>query len=108
MITLSSQPPVPPTQEEVLALQVATKAKLLLGSPQRMYSQWAAGLRSIWEAKDPQAVITALGTNAAEIFSMSADFGELLEKHRPGITTSVISLVKPFTVNQDGTITVNN
>ena len=100
-------PPTPQTPAQIAQQQLQQTANQVLGVPRRMFEMWQNNMNAIWKNPNPQAVISLLGTNAAEVFAMSADFGALLEKHSPGITAPIVALVKPFTVNPDGTITIN-
>lgn len=114
-MSLLSPPPLPPqpTQAQLAQLQrnfLEQSFVLLTKAPYNMFLMWKSGVELIWKNSQgltPAQVVTFLGTSAVELFSMSADFAALLEKHSPGITADVVALIGPFTPNSDGSITVS-
>lgn len=111
---LLTPPPQPPAPTQAQLDQVKKNltfqaVSLLTKYPYQMFLAWKTGVESIWKNPNgltPSEVVTALGPNATELFSMSADFAALLEKHSPGITTPVMVLIGTFTPHSDGSITV--
>ena len=93
-----------PTQAELVAQRILRAH--VLGFRQ-IKASWEARISDIWDAQDPQAIITALGTQAALVFFISAKTIEFLELMEPGSTTAGVAKIKPFTVHEDGTITIN-
>lgn len=72
-----------------------------------LLAQWQNGVQLIWNDPNPQSVLDAIGTDAATIFDLSSKTADFLESVMPGSTTATVALVKPFTINADGTLTIN-
>jgi len=73
----------------------------------RLLNSWAQGLDSVWSAPDPAAVLTAIGPQAAELFTRSAQLRAFLEQQQPGSTSiPQAAKIKPVTLNPDGTVTL--
>lgn len=85
-------------------------AEHLLAGPQAlfnlMFQQWRAKLDLLWKNPSPQAVLDEVGTNAAELFALSAQMAAFLETLKNGSTAAALAQIKPFTVNPDGTVTI--
>lgn len=71
-----------------------------------LYTGWLRNMSDIWDVPNPQTVLDAIGTDAAEMFLLSQKTAAFLEQLKPGCTTAALAKMKPFTVNQDGTITI--
>lgn len=109
LLSPPTQPALTPVQQAMfLQAQLAQAQKLLTGAPYNMFLTWKSGVDLIWKNPKltPAQVVATIGTSAVELFSMSADFAALLEKHNPGITAATIALIGAFTVNPDGSVTV--
>jgi hypothetical protein len=102
MIDLLSQPPID---------RAVQKAERLRRTPIQLFntllSSWSQGVSAIWDDADPQAVLDALGTDAAPLFQLSAQTAAFLEQLKPGCTTDAVSKIKAFTVQADGKITID-
>lgn len=86
------------------------QAKLLEELPARLFAvmlnDWAFGIRTLWENPDTATVLNHLGTKAATVFAHSADLAVFLESKKPGCTAPFVALIRPFTINKDGTVTL--
>jgi len=64
--------------------------------------------RQFWS--NPQAtpaeIAAALGTDAAEVFSLHGKLGAMLSTVKPEAIAEGVALVGQFTVNADGTVTI--
>ncbi len=89
-----------------------TAANLVYGTPRAMFLPWANGVKAIWKnpARTPQQVIDQFGIKAASIMAASAQIVTLFNTYGDDAlkleVAAVVALVKPFTVNDDGTVTV--
>ena len=72
-----------------------------------MLGQWQSGISTVWDDPNPQGVISALGTQAAAVFTRAAQLQAFLESQVPGCTAATVAKIRPVTLNQDGTVTVN-
>lgn len=85
-------------------------AQELLRLPNQVFDvilkNWKRGIDLIWESEDPQEVFNALGSDAALLVEDSTATIHFLESRVKGCTTSHLSKVMPFTINADGTVTV--
>ncbi len=88
-------------------------ANLVLGTPRAMFIPWANGVKAIWKnpaGKTAQQVIDQFGIKAASIMAASAQIVALFNTYGDDAlkadVANVVALVKPFTVNDDGTVTV--
>jgi hypothetical protein len=95
------------------------KVEQLVNMPAMQFEQllttWKRGVELIWKDENPQAVMNAVHSKLvsenkgtmAELFQASSVTAAFLEGFKNGCTTETMALIKPFTVNQDGTIAVN-
>lgn len=107
---LVNQLVIPPTIAFPTPAQIA--ANLVLAAPAIVFNQWRGSILAIWQnpKTTPQAVFDVLGTKAKDavdasnaIITALATLGLIND---PAVQT-VLALIKPFTVNSDGTVTVN-
>jgi len=71
--------------------------------------KWRANIDRVWD-NDPATialVLTEFGTNAAEIFASSNLAVAFLESREAGCTADRLAKVRPCTVHQDGTVTLD-
>jgi len=97
-------PPVQPTPAQARAARA-------LGLPRSMFTRllrgWAAGLDAVWSAPNPADVLTAMGTQAGELFTRSQQLRAFLEAQQPGSTNiPQAAKIKPVTIHPDGTVTL--
>ena len=102
LVTLPTIPPV--TQS---AAQAETNLRNVLT---QLANELTGSLRACWESESPQAFIDAYGTNAGKVFSLHGDLVGLFVKHAEilpaTIPPEVLALVQAYTVNGNGTVTV--
>lgn len=72
---------------------------------QQVKMTWESSVQSVWSGNTAE-VLSEMGTNAAEFFRISAVTVAFLEALEPGSTTYGRSLMRPYTVHQDGRITL--
>lgn len=78
---------------------------------QQMVSSFNQGSSIFWNnpmGATPQEVADALGGDAKEIFELHAKLGALLATVNPEAIQQGTSIVGNFTMNQNGTITINS
>ena len=70
-------------------------------------------MAKIWVSEAPQDVLDELGTDAKELFELNANtvqflFTELTGKRDAQLAeiTEILATVPPYTVNEDGTVTI--
>lgn len=63
---------------------------------------WANGMGA-----SPSEIAVELGTNAKEIFELHGKLGALLAQVKPESIVEGASVVGQFTINEDGTVTIN-
>lgn len=89
---------------------VERKVDRILNSAANLYAQlkdsWESGVRTVWQG-ETEEILQQLGTNAAELFRVSAATAAFLEVLRPGSTTEVRALMRAHTVHEDGTVTLD-
>ncbi len=90
-----------------------TAANLVFGTPRAMFIPWANGVKAIWKnpsGKTAQQVIDQIGIKAASVMAASAQIVTLFNTYGDDAlkadVAAVVALVKPFAVNDDGTVTV--
>ena len=73
----------------------------------RLLRSWAEGLDAVWAAPDPASVLAAMGTQAGDLFTRSAQLRAFLEAQQPGSTViPQAARIKPVTIHPDGTVTL--
>lgn len=97
------QPEVPVADR--VANQIVNQARMTF---QQLVMTYTQGSKSFWSnpRATPQQIAASLGTNAAEVFSLHAKIGALLDEVKPGSTDEGKAVVGQFTVNADGSVTV--
>ncbi len=73
---------------------------------QQVLRAWENSVSQVWN-NDTAAVLAEFGTDAVEIFRISAETAKFLEALKPGSTTAGRALMRPFTAHPDGTITLD-
>jgi hypothetical protein len=107
-----SAPASPVTLLNPAKLTIAQcRAKRALALPlmmhKRLLRSWAEGLDAVWSSSDPASVIAAMGTQAGELFTRSAQVREFLESQLPGSSAiPQAAKIKPVTIHPDGTVTL--
>jgi len=103
--------------EKIAALRIK---QLSAQGFQNLFAQWQASVSAIWRAKNPQAVVDALGKDAGNGFKASvatasflAEFSSLAftpEQHGKNLAqiVAVANLAKPYTIKNDGTVAINS
>ncbi len=71
-----------------------------------MLSRWKQQFDSIWRSPNPQEILTALDTNALELFTLSAQMVGFLETLQPGCTAASLALMLPVTFDGEGRATI--
>lgn len=99
-------------QNQFVATETQRIANRLLNFPSMQFhsllTSWDNSIRQLWgNPENTQAILDIIGTNAAELFELSAATATFLETLQPGCTANSLALLQPFTVNPDGTITIN-
>lgn len=72
-----------------------------------LHQSWLSMVIMLWDSPNPQAVLNILGTDAAELFNISLATTKFLESISPGICAAGIAKIRPFTINLNGTVTIN-
>lgn len=79
-------------------------------SYQQMVAVFNFGTQMFWNNKfgfSPQEIANELGTNAKEVFELHYKLGQLLASIKPEDIAESLSLIGQFTMNDDGTVTIN-
>jgi len=104
-MNLVQLPTVPPATQRAAQAE-ASLSNLLT----QLANELTGSIRDCWESDNPQAFIDAYGTNAGKVFALHGDLVGLFLKHAAilpvTISSEVLALVKPYSVNTDGNITV--
>ena len=99
------------TNPPITATRTQEKALAIMTMPSRSFidqlTLWQSGMDLLWDDEDIEGVLEAMGTRAVEVFSVSAIVVNYLESLLPGCTADRIAKMLPFTINVDGTITLN-
>ena len=72
------------------------------------FDNWKQGMELLWGNPELTAdILKGLGTRGAELFDLSSKTVMFFETVNPGCTNEILSKMKPFTINSDGTVTLN-
>lgn len=108
MGVLNNNVPRPNTPPAALA---ANRLKMLTRQTyQQMVQAFNQGAKIFWQNPTgvlPSEIATELGTDAKEIFELHAKLGALLASVKPEAISDSSSIVGNFTMNDNGTITIN-
>lgn len=105
-------PLLDPTPTPTLTPAQAVAASLVRLPRQQFeieFLNWKRGMLALWQnpAVPVSDILAEIGTDAAELFQLSAAKVRFFEEVKPGCTTDVLALMQPFTVNPDGTVTLD-
>lgn len=104
-----------PTTPVAVAERKANQLKVTTArSARRLIREWERSIDTLWDSDDPQAILDALGTDAAEVFELSTAIIGLMSTALPDrlpddwarIQTK-IAKIQPHTINGDGTVTID-
>ena len=111
MSLLNAIPRQEPSSESRAADSIRRSAKTMTD---RLLKTLNAGLRDIWDAEDPAAVLAELGTDAEEAFLLSSETVKLFAAILPGSRDTELAellakveAIPAFTINSDGTVTLD-
>jgi hypothetical protein len=79
-------------------------------SYQQMVHSFNRGSNIFWNNNNgasPSEISAELGTNAKEVFELHGKLGQLLASVKPEAIAEGLSVVGNFTINADGTVTIN-
>lgn len=112
MSSLSQSISLPLTAEQAAAEHLA---QITRDSFTSLLTNWKAGIFIVWSG-DSQKILDAVqakfvadpanNDSAAAMFQRASQTEEFLESQLSGCTTETLKLVKPFTANPDGSITI--
>ncbi len=90
---------------EIQINQIKSDAKSIY---QRFYDGVRYSTQLFWQNQyfTPEQMATAAGTSAAELFQLHTLAIQTLEQAMPGSTPDIVSIIKPHTINSDGTVTI--
>ena len=76
-----------------------------------MVNSFNQGSEIFWDNRNgalPSDIASELGNNAKEVFELHYKLGQLLATVNPNSIAKGVDLVGNFTINEDGTVTINN
>jgi hypothetical protein len=75
----------------------------------QLLSAYNNGASMFWNNPNysPAEICGAFGTDAVELFSLHSKIGALLEEITPGSTAEAHAMMLPFTINEDGSVTIS-
>lgn len=104
MGVLDNNPSV--TESEMIAKQIKYQARICLRDMARAFN---SETKLLWtnEKATPSEISTALGSDAKEIFDLYSKLQILINSIKPETISNTSSTVGSFTMNEDGTVTIN-
>ncbi|MDB4314418.1 hypothetical protein N9955_00035 [bacterium] len=72
----------------------------------RFKRDWERDMDVLWKSENPQLILDKLGSDAAQLFILSGKTVAFLESVEKGCTQEKLKLVKPFSINEDGSVTI--
>lgn len=75
-----------------------------------MVNAFNNGSNNFWNNPmiSPSSIAEALGTNAREVFELHYALGQLIGAVKPESIAKGLSVIREFTINDDGTVTVHD
>lgn len=100
-----------PTPAVPAAKIAARRLKILTRQTyQQMVQAFNQGAKVFWQnpnGASPAEISAALGLDAKEVFELHYKLGQLIASVKPEAIAEGASIVGQFTMNDDGTVTVN-
>lgn len=104
MSLLTPQEPAPRSQAKLIA-------GILLAFPLRQFTEeftaWQRCIHTLWRGTTDEfvsEVLLEMGDKAGELFSLSMQKAAHLEALKPGCTAETLALIRPFAIQEDGTV----
>lgn len=99
-------PTIQEQQANIIANNLKNNAKFTFKT---LCDKFDMTTRMFWDnpVVSPQEIATALGTDAKEIFLMHYALGQLLLSIKSDAIQQSLALIGQFTINEDGTVTIN-
>jgi hypothetical protein len=70
-------------------------------------TRWQSGMQLLWGTPEKtQEIFNAYGANAGKLFTESQATVAWLESLSPGCTTQTLALMRPYTMSENGTVTL--
>jgi hypothetical protein len=111
MSILDPQSRPQPSEAEMKAEQIV---RTTADTARRIYRNWEMMYGFLWQSSDPQAVLDQIGTDAAEVFALSSAIINLMQSTLPEALPqewerieAKIAQIPAYTVNEDGTVTID-
>ena len=100
--------PEPETPEQIAARIAKELIRVPKQSLSEEFAKWRASMVKLWKNPEatPEAILAAIGTDAAELFILSGAKVAFFESVKPGCTAEVSAWMTPFEMNEDGTVTL--
>lgn len=95
-----------PTLAKINDIRISSQETL-----QQIFNRWRGNMIRVWSDPNPQAILDAWQTaypgEPAKYFAANQATVIFLEAITPGCTTTIMALVKPFTINTTtGAVTI--
>ena len=110
MSILDPQSQKQPSEAEMKAQQVIRTSA---DTARRIIRNWEMMYDFIWNSSDPQAVLDEIGTDGAEVFSLSSSIIALMQSTLPEALPqewerieAKIAQIPEYTIDQDGKVTI--
>lgn len=100
--TLNTQQPAEIAAEKLIQITKHTYLQMINAFNQGSQIFWNNPLGA-----SPQDISNQLGTNAKEIFELHYALGQLINQVKPEDIQDSWSLIGQFTMNEDGSVTIN-
>lgn len=97
---------LPDTRPSRLEMEIAELRRLPPEMFRSMLSRWEHGIGLLWR-RDTAEKLAGLGTDAASLFAHSAAMAAFLESQVSGCTAKAMAMLKPFTIHEDGSVTLD-
>lgn len=102
---LNNVPSIPAS--DVVANKIKNQTRMTFNSMVKAFND---GAKLFWN--NPKAssseIAASLGSDAKEVFELHAKLGELIASVKPSTIQDGLSVVGEFTMNEDGTVTINS
>jgi hypothetical protein len=95
------------SESQIIANNLKGSTKMTF---QMMVNAFNAGAINFWNnpKSTPAEIANALGTDAREVFQLHYALGQLIASVKPEAISQGLSLIGQFTMNEDGTVTINS
>lgn len=107
--------PTPTTPQDIAQVKATQIIQNTARASKRLIRDWERSIDTLWDHENPQAILDAMGTDAAEVFALSSAVIQLMASILPAslpdewtrIQAQKLSKIQQCTIHDDGSVSID-